>query len=227
MERLRAVHGRDLRSLTAKHILQQINAVHAHIHQRASAALRLFLPPRAGNIRIPAGKLRIGGYRLADFSLGNGLFHRLNAGAEAHHKARRDQHVLLLAVLDDLLAICRRHCQRLFDQDVFARVCRSHRLLCVQKNRGRDIDRVDLRIVQQFLRRRIRFFAVPFRAAAFRQLRRNLHDGDQLCIFTLHHTGDRPTLGNAACADDAPTNLFHSYVSSLAYGSRFLAAILG
>ena len=135
MERLRAVHGRDFRSLTAKHILQQVDAVHAHIHQRASAALRLFLPPRAGNIRIPAGKLRVGRDGLADFPFGDGLLHRLNAGAEAHHKARRDQHALLFAVLDDLLPFRRRHCQRLFDQNVLARICRGHRLLCVQENR--------------------------------------------------------------------------------------------
>ena len=198
----------------------------AHVHQRASAALRLFLPPRAGNIRVPAGKLRVGRDGLADLSLGDGLLHRLNAGAEAHHEARRDQNALFLAVLDDLLPFRRRHCQRLFDQNVLARVCRGHRLLCVQENRGRDIDRVNLRVVQQFFRRRIRFFAVPFRAAAFRQLRRDLHDGDQLCIFALHHTGDRPALGNAARADNAPTNLFHMY-PPIAYGSRFPAAILG
>ena len=102
---------------------------------RIIAALRLFLPPRAGDIRIPAGKLCISGNHLADFPLGDGLFHRLNAGAEAHHKARRNQNAFLLAVLDDLLPFRRRHCQRLFNQDVLACVCRSHCLLCVQENR--------------------------------------------------------------------------------------------
>ena len=155
---------------------------------RIIAALRLFLPPRAGNIRIPAGKLRISGNHLADFPFGDGLLHRLNAGAEAHHKARRNQNAFLLAVLDDLLALRRRHCQRLFDQNVLARVCRGHCLLCVQENRGRDIDRVDIRVVQKVFRRRIRLFAVPFRAAAFRQFRRDLHDGVQLRVFALHHS---------------------------------------
>ena len=102
---------------------------------RIIAALRLFLPPRAGDIRIPAGKLCISRDGLADLSLGDGLLHRLNAGAEAHHKARRNQNAFLLAVLDDLLALRRRHCQRLFNQDVLACVCRSHCLLCVQENR--------------------------------------------------------------------------------------------
>lgn len=155
---------------------------------RIIAGLRLFLPPRAGDIRIPAGKLRISGNHLADFPLGDGLLHRLNAGVEAHHKARRNENTLFPAVLDDLLPFRRRHCQRLFNQDVLARVCRSHCLLCVQENRGRDIDRVNLRVVQQVFRRRIRFFAVPFRAAAFRQFRRDLHDGDRLRVFALRHS---------------------------------------
>ena len=155
---------------------------------RIIAGLRLFLPPRAGNIRIPAGKLCVSGNHLADFPFGDGLLHRLNAGAEAHHKARRNQNAFLLAVLDDLLALRRRHCQRLFNQDVLARVCRGHCLLCVQENRGRDIDRVNLRVVQKVFRRRIGLFAVPFRAAAFRQLRCDLHDGDQLRVFALRHS---------------------------------------
>ena len=210
VERQRVVERRDLLDARAGDVLHEVDAVHAHVHHGAAAAVFLALTPVARHIGIPAGELRVAGDDLADLAVGDRLFHRLHIRAETHHETGGDLHALALAIGDDLLALFRGHGEGFFNEDVLACVRSGHRLPRVQNNGRRDVNCVDLRVGEQRRLVIIRTLAAPLGAAFFCQLHVDLHHSDQFGVIRQHHARDRPTVCDAARADHAPTNLFHS-----------------
>ena len=209
MEGLSVVHGGHLHHPAARDIADQIDAVHAHIHQRAAAGMLLLLPPCAGNIRIPAGKLRVARHQLTDLARIDRLLHRLHISAVAHHEAGGEQHTLVPAVIHYFLRLSGSHGQRLFQQDMLAPIRRKPSLTGMEHHRRGDIYGVDFRIIQQRLIAGVGTLCVVLCAQLFRQFLVDFHHRDQFRVFCQHHTRQRAPVCNAARAQYTPTYLFH------------------
>ena len=148
-EGLGVLHGGHLADGAAGDVGDEIDHMHAHVHQRAAAGGLGRLPPGAGDVRIPAGEAGIQGHQGPDVTRLTALLHLPDVAAKAHHQPRRQRQLFGREGIDDDLPVSAAERQRLFNQQGLSRLAYQKRLAQMLRHRGGDVHRIHLRIPRQ------------------------------------------------------------------------------
>ena len=111
--------------------------------------------------------------------------------AEAHHKASAKGNFVCFAAVDQCFGLIRRNSQRFFHQNVLSGLRRKRSFPVMLCDRCRNINRINLRIAQQFFLRRIGTFCPMLPAQLFCTFRGAGRQCNQFCVSCFQNSGDR------------------------------------
>ncbi len=188
---------------------QEIDAMHGEVRDRPAASPARVLPPRPERRRIPRRELGPGEDRRPEPPLPDPPADRLVGGVEPHHEPDAELHPRRAAGPDHPLRLADGETHRLLEEDVLPRARRGEDLREMPVHRRRDVDRPDARVGQQAgvadVRRRPVLRPDPPRPPRVPALHRDqprIPGGED-------PLRNRPPVGDAGGAEDAPGQLSH------------------
>ena len=127
-------------------------------------------------------------------------------------KCLHQQYAVLICAADHLLRFLCRRSERLLAQDMLLRPECFDRPVMMELIGKRDINRLHLRVGEQFIIVTVRFGETKLFLIGLRLLQTSSCDRIQLTVFCLQHSRYGLTLCNSCSPQNCPFDLFHNYL---------------